>query len=390
MPVLQTNAVVYTYADVVEHLLDLHEVDRTATLNQRNARRAILNAYRDLPQKHPWSYYFRQRLLQTAASYSTGTIDYDHTGGVNERQVTLTTGTWPTWAAFGRLIIDGVHYEVDTRVSSTIITLKEDSNPGADVAALTTYQIYRGAYPLPVNFKRMGRIWDIDGGRTLPYVDQQDHHDGAVHFFDTPQTPWQYTLRNNGDYYGSMQLLFGPPPDALLSYDLLYEVTPRPLALDYYATGTIAISGTTVTLTTGTWPSTCVGSILRVSSGASAPTNLIGSLSADNPFVSQHVIKSRTSDTVVVLEESGGTVSSGTGYSVSDPIDIEPGAMLNAFLRMCEAEFCRADNRKDAEARRELAHLAIIEAKEADSRVLPPNGTRVYDYFKHVEVTTDE
>jgi hypothetical protein len=387
MPVLQTDTVVYTFADVVEHLLDLQGIDR-APLNQRNARRAILSAYRDLPNRHAWSYYFRQRLLQTAASYSTGTVDYDHTGGSNERQVTLATGTWPSWAEYGRLIIDDVHYEVDRRISSTIITLKEDSNPGADVAALTTYQIYRNAYPLPANFRRMGLVRDVDNMRPLSAVDQQDQHSALTTCYDTPSTPWQYTVRGSSDHYGDRQIVYGPPPDSLLSYDLLYEINPRPLRIDSYTKGTIAISGTTATITSGVAPAECVGSILRVSSNTDAPTGITGGLDEDNRFASQHVIKTRTSDTVLVIEETASTVS-GKGYSISDPVDVAPGAMLSAFLRMCEAEFARNSSRKDANERTSLAQMALVEAIEADVWT-PRQGTPVfYDAFKHARVTDE-
>lgn len=392
MPSLQTDTAVFTFADAVEHLLDLHEIDRQAALNQRNARRAIQSAYGDLPQKHCWSYYFRQRLLQTAASYSTGTVEYDHTGGSNERQLTLTTGTWPDWAAFGRVIISSVHYEVESRISDTVLTLRTDSNPGADVAASTTYTIYRNAYPLPVNFRRMGHVWDVTQQRSLPYVDPQEQHDSNVRFFDTPDTPWQFTLRNTGDYLGSMQIVFGPPPSAVKSYDILHEVTPRPLRIDSYSTGTVAVTSTnTATLTGGTWPEDCVGSILRLASDANVPTGVTGGFSStgaglDNRFASQHVIKSRTSSTVVVLEDATSNVS-GKGFMLSDPIDIEAGAMLRAFLRMAEAEFCFAAGRDDATKRYQRAQMAIVEAIEGDTRAPRTNGVNYYDPFRHVRVT---
>jgi hypothetical protein len=382
MPILQTDTVVYTFADVIEHLCDLHKVDQDG-LNVRNAKRAILNAYRDLANKHTWSYHVRQRLLQTVASYSTGTIDFDYTGGANERQLTLATGTWPSWAEYGRVIIDSVHYEVERRISTSILTLREDSNPGADVAAATTYEIYRNSYPLPANYRRLGHLWDVDQKRVVPFVDQQEHHDGLNCFFETPATPWTFTIRGSSDYYGASQLVLGPPPDAVRNYDLLYEAFPRPLSLDGYTTGTIAISGTTVTGTGTTFPTNCAGSILRVSSTDAVPTGLMGA----NPFTTQHVIKSRTSATVLVLEETASTVS-GMGYTISDPIDVDPAA-INAFLRMAEAEFCLADGRKDALTRKALAQEEFTLAVEGDQREPRTRGPRMYDPFSNIGVTTE-
>lgn len=387
MPVLQTDTLVYTFQDVVEHLLDLHEIDRTP-LNQRNARRAVLSAYRDFPNKHPWSYFYRQRLIQTAASYSTGTVAYDHTGGAHERLLTLTTGTWPTWAYYGRVIIDDVHYEVEDQKSDSLLTLREDSNPGADVTAGATYEIYRNAYPLPANFRRLGHLVDIEQRRALPVVEQQTQHDLATQCWETPSTPEIIAFRGTRDYLGALQLVFGPPPDEVRNYDLLYEANPRPLKIDAYTTGTITISGATVTGSSTTFPAECVGSILRVSNTPDAPTGVLGGLNdTDNRFASQHIIKARTSATSLVLEESTTTVSSAVGYSISDPIDIEAGAMLSAFLRMAEAEFCLAASRKDAITRKNLADMAIIEAIESDQRTKGPNFPQFYDYFRG-EVTT--
>src|SRR5688572_7756730 len=130
MPLIQTNTDLLTYSDLVQQILDAHGVDRSG-LNERHARPAVRMAYRNLPQRHSWNYYYRQRQLQTVADYSTGTLEFDYSGGASERMLTLTTGTWPSWAAFGRVIIDSVHYDVATRESDSIITLAETSNPGA-------------------------------------------------------------------------------------------------------------------------------------------------------------------------------------------------------------------------------------------------------------------
>src|SRR5574338_846908 len=104
-----------TYKDLVDYCLDYAGGDVTVE-NRRKARRAVQNAYRDMAKDHRWRYYLIIGRLATVEYYSTGTIAYDHTGGANERQVTLTSGTWPSWAANGILVIDNVTYEVDSRV----------------------------------------------------------------------------------------------------------------------------------------------------------------------------------------------------------------------------------------------------------------------------------
>lgn len=101
---------------------------------------------------HDWSFLMPASTLSLNAAYSTGTITYDHTGGANELQATLASGTWPSWAASGMIEISGNDHPVATRVSDTIITLDSNNNPGSDVAALTTYKLHQDDYDLPDDF----------------------------------------------------------------------------------------------------------------------------------------------------------------------------------------------------------------------------------------------
>jgi hypothetical protein len=384
MPLIQAGSDIWTYSDLVAYVLDAHEIDRTG-LNERRARAAVLKAYRDLPYRHDWSYYYRQRLLQTVASYSTGTCVYDHSGGASERLITLTSGTFPSWAAFGRIIIDSVHYEVDTYESSTTLTLREDSNPGSDLSS-SSYELYRSAYPLPSDFRRLCRLWDVEQQRGVAMVDQHEQHTALQIFYDTPDTPWQATIRAVRDYYAQKHLVFGPPPSTIRTYDILYEAAPRQLSIDEYSAGTVVITAddATVTLTSGTFPTNCVGSVIRFSSSATPPSNHLGSLdNTDNPFVEQGVIKSRTSSTAVELEAVASQSLSGVAYVISDPLDIAPGPMLTALMHAAEAEFCQRAGRKDTMQKMQLAHQSLIHAMEADRDSVNDNRRHLYDPFKH-------
>lgn len=390
MPLLQTNTDIATFADAVEYLLDFHEIDRTG-LNQRRARAAILRAYRDLPNHHSWNYYYRQRILQTVASYSTGTIAYDHTGGASERLVTLTSGTWPSWAAFGRIIIDSVHYEVDTRESDSAITLRSDSNPGADVAASTTYTLYRNTYPLPADFGSPISFWDVGQNQRLQVLDQERYHHTA--YLDaTPSTPLWATLSGARDHYATMQLIFGPPPNDIYSYDLLYRATPRPLNIDSYSTGTVAVTSASASVTgTGTvFPTNCVGSIIRFSSSSAMPTGATGGISGtDNLFAFQGVIKTRTSATALVLEEVAPvTIAAGSSYVISDPLDIATGPMLTALLHMARYEFSQYSAREDAGRIYAIYRQSLLEAMAADA-MFSKSGPSI-PYNPYTRTTAEE
>ena len=101
---------------------------------------------------HDWSFLYKQNSITLQDNYATGTIAYDHTGGTHELQVPLSGGTWPSWAAEGMLEIDGVDYAVATRISDTVILLESNNNPGADVAASTSYDLHKDDYDLPDDF----------------------------------------------------------------------------------------------------------------------------------------------------------------------------------------------------------------------------------------------
>jgi hypothetical protein len=99
-----------------------------------NIEQCIRDGLHDVYSAHPWSFFRPIAEITTTAPYTTGTVSI--VAGV----VTLTGGTWPTWAATGVLKISNGYYEVDSRDSSTQITL-EDTSVAA--AALTTYELGR-------------------------------------------------------------------------------------------------------------------------------------------------------------------------------------------------------------------------------------------------------
>ena len=154
--------VLWTYQDVVEHLLDFFRIGRSSNRDFRTARRAVDTAYRDMPYKHRWQYYDRQFGMLTEASQSTGTVAYDYTGGAYERELTLSGATWPTNIKHYKIAINDRSYRVEDKKSTTIITLEQSNNPGADIAAGATYSAYRESYPLPIDFRKIGRFFDED------------------------------------------------------------------------------------------------------------------------------------------------------------------------------------------------------------------------------------
>ncbi len=349
-----------TYNDCVEHLVDVFQF-ADATRLGRLARKAVDTIYRDLPYRYNWRYYHRRATFETVASYSTGTIAFDFTGGSSERLVTLSSGTFPSWAKFGRIIIDDVAYRIATNPSSTTLTLYEEDNPGEDVTAGESYTLYRNEYPLPADFRRNFKLYDTTDEIEIPLVEFAESQHLQVGVDKTPNAPRCAYIRNTGDYMGVWSVEFMPPPSAARTYDLSYEAKPRDILTVSYITGTVTTSGVTATFSgTGLPASVLPGSVVRFSADATAVTNKFGA----NPFIEQRILVGKTSATVWTLDQALTTDATADAFQVSDPIDIHPGGMTTAFLRMIEAELAKMLNLKDVGERTAQADRARFQAYE--------------------------
>jgi len=358
-----------TYRDCVRQLMDLTENDANENI-RRDARRAVLEAIDEFPSAHEWTYYYARGRITTVASYNTGTIAYDHAGGAAERLVTLTDGTWPSWAAYGTILIDSVPYEVATRESSTTLTLSVNSNPGADVAAEETYTIYRDIYPMPIDFISADQLTAFGSSISYPtYVHARDWL-GAQRSNQSTGTPYAYTFLKDPNYSGALAVAFVDPPDAVYVYDFVYKRRPRLLVFEEYKEGTVSVTASSATVTGSgtTFTSDMVGSVIRLAGSATA--NYPEALEWNNSYSVERVITAYTSATSVTVDAEFDSSLSGVKYIISDPVDLERGSMKNAFLRCCEKQASIARHFPiERQAKMEKAYMqALILAREADSR----------------------
>jgi hypothetical protein len=327
------------------------------------------------------------------ASYSTGTIAFDYTGGASERMVTLTTGTWPSWAAFGRITISGTTYTVATRESDSVITLSPNSTPTADVASGTSYTIFRDTYEFPVDFKRLVRLMDVDNEQEMEIVTSGTSQVDSLSYFSSPGTPERAVIHGVAEYYGSMSLTFTPPPSEIREYDLLYVRQPRQLNIEKYNTGTVTVSAgsTTVTGNTTSFPEDCVGSVIRFSSSATEPTGVAGTSGGTvNRYLAQRTITARGSATSLTIDAaaSSGALSA-VGYVISDPVDIEHHTMYGAIRALMLAEYCRLKGQMaEYRAQREEAMREFRLGKESDN--FAPVASRYVPYNPFVRTTTEQ
>jgi len=163
----------FTFRDALDHVQDYLRGNPSA-YSQRLARQAVLSAMREMGHNHQWSYYYQVGRTNVDAPLSTGTVEYTHTGGEYERVMNLTPGedgeTFPTWATFGHMDIGGVIYTVSEWRSITQLQLSIHSNPGDDLAAGTSFILFRDSYTLPIDFVACDRIYSENQGTWMEYV----------------------------------------------------------------------------------------------------------------------------------------------------------------------------------------------------------------------------
>lgn len=365
---------VWTFQDAVDYLIDIFNVDR-GTQPKRIALRAVQQAYARFPDLHRWTYFERRTQIHTVASQTTGTIEYDHTGGAFERLVTLTGATFPT-ASDGhvyKIIIDQQPYDIDEIKSTTTLTLTSTSNPGADVASGSSYTLFKSRYNLPITFRKsIAPLRNMATGRELEQVsigELQDFQRGNYQ----PGYPQLFSILNGGEYYGGWLVEIAPPPNIAETWDLYFDARPRDIRFERYNTGTVTTDGTTTITGSGTsWTSKMAGAILRVPiSGSVEPGGIVGSIDVSGNtverFDEQATILSVPTTTSMVLDKAISTRAS-VAYTISDPIDMDVGTMLHAFLTHAAAEFAMMNLRKDWMEWKAMADKAVREAMSADNR----------------------
>ena len=372
-----------TFEDAVFHLLDFTGGDNSS-IALRTARRAVIHAYSDLHSSHQWSYLTKFDRLVTSAPYSTGTVTYIHTGGTYERQLTISGGTWPTWAKQGTVLIstgdstqDNIAFEVEDRKSSTVVTLEANTNPGADISTPKTFQIFRDLYTLPADYLSGDDFQTYNQWRGITFVTPREWIFNRVRTNSANSGyPIIYSVFGDLDTLDRVTVRLFPYPDKAYSIDFVYRRKPRSLQILQYKTGTVSLTGGSSTLTgSGTsWNSTMVGSVVRIqsvddtSASGITETGPYG-FSRNAYYVHERRVTAVGSATSITLDSSiSETLTAGTKYVISDPVDIYNESMRNAFFRLCEKQVAIGKNFENQGSYIAISREASLMAKEADSR----------------------
>lgn len=366
---------ILTFQDAVHHLLDFVGADLSSQAI-RHARTAVKDALRELHIASNWTYLYTFDRITTSAPYSTGTVTYDHTGGTYERQITLTGGTWPTWAKQGTLILNGVPYEIEDRKSSTIITLTLTNNPGADVTTASTFVIYRDSYQLPFDYKSGFEFLENTQWHGMKYVHPKDW---AYHRVRTDSqssgAPLVFTVIGDPDNKSRLIIRVYPYPDQAYNYDYVYMRKPGDLITLEYKTGTVSVTNGSATLAgSGTsWNSTYNGLSIRIKATDSTVADGITEtgpygFERNAYYVHESIVDNVASATSLTLKDVVPETLSGVKYVISSIVDIEGESMTNAFNRLCEKHMAVKMNMESKGEYVRLAQQALVQAKEADSR----------------------
>lgn len=357
---------VFTFYDIVQRLLLRNGLSGSSS-DVTRLRVAVDDAYRELPTLHKWRFYNRKLMLRTDASVSITSCTYDHTGGTYERQLTITSAqVWPATAQYGEVQMGDATYQIERRISDTVVTLTTELNPGAD-GNFTSVAWCRSAYVWPVPIREVREMWRATSLVRLQPASQLEVP-RIQKVLRKPGTPLRYALLPSRDRFGSTDVVLIPAPSESEIYEA--TVTVRPIALrNYEVSGSdaaITSSSTTVTCSGASFSQKLVGTLFRLSPNSSLPRGNHQDDVTREDYVSQAFVRRVISATQLELTEAASETATGRGYSISDVLDVEPATMLNVIEALAMERFAmNADHAKLAESK-ELTRQALRQAVAAE------------------------
>lgn len=339
---MAVEPIVFTYADAVARLR-FFTGGAAQDVEQATVRVACQDAYRDIANYGPWNYLYQDYNVPLVAPQNTGTIQYT----ASNNHLVLTGATWPSWITYGRIRIGGIVYQIDQSVNSTTVTLSIRTQPGADIAAGTSYQVYQSIYSLPADFRRINEPTTYSTWASS-YVSLSEWQWLEWHI-NMQGPPTQWTIGPDPHLPSGLAIYMAPyAPDASSPFAFTYYRSPRTIRYTGYETaaraGTITCNSASVAGGSTAFDSSMVGSILRFG-GSAVPTGL-GDLT---PYTEQRRIQSVQSTTALTLDYAPDGTYSGTKYCITDAVDL-PDPLMNAFIALCRyhyATLSRFDSRDD-------------------------------------------
>jgi hypothetical protein len=369
---------IYTFQDTIDHLVGYLGGDAGDQV-QRDSREAALAAYNEIVNAYNWSYLYKQGRIKTIGVWPPSQIDPSQpvptiqtfeSGGTYPFQVTLTGATWPSWAGTGYIRVGLVDYKVNKMIDSVTLTLDPILSPVFDLPAGTQFALYYDTYLLPEDFISQDQaIYELNfGGMT--FVHPRVWLFSTRYAFSWSQ-PQEFCVTSDSHYPGRLVMRVLPIPWESRTIDFIYKRRPRALTTPLLPLttpgGTVSVSqGLNNLVGTGTaFTPNMVGMSLRLSYDSTAPTSIV---KGTNPAAFDSIIDDFVSPTALTLHDAANANYAGVGWTASDPIEFEQGAMLQAYLRCCEKQIGILRILKDKPSASMQYDKALAEAKAADSR----------------------
>jgi hypothetical protein len=192
--------------------------DRTGSKADLEIQQSVDDAIEMLSLAKTWPKYHEFSQITTNAPYATGTIAIVS----GSTTVTLTSGTWPTWAALGELYIDGQWYPVDSRSSASVVLLK--TAWGTASITGSTYNLVQHGYALPTDLQRLDKLlWDRGwASSSVPVSMATLQMNKACSQFGNPRA-LEYAIADD-------KIHFWPWPSESRTVNVLYFRRPAKLA----------------------------------------------------------------------------------------------------------------------------------------------------------------
>jgi hypothetical protein len=349
-----------------------------------DAKRVVLNAYRELSIKKNWLYYQRYWRLVTS-QFISGTLSYTQA----TLTITLDPGqfmpdgvtplVFPPWSTAGTLMIANTWYNIVTMVSNTVLILSESTNPGMDLPTGTSFMLYQDIYPLPADFHSVTNIEWQQGTQCPAYCDVEEFSYLST-LLVGPAAPYYYTIYGSREYIGLQVLRFYPPPDQEYPLNVVYNAHGKPLQHHAINEGfaSIAINTVAVTGTNTMWTEDLIGAVFRFSrNNQELPTGWDDL----NPAPFERVVVAVNSQTSITLDQASPLALTNVKYQISDPVDIRQGSMETYFFRECEKQARLALRSKPTSPEETQAYHDALEFALGDDAVYA--GTRVARQPRH-------
>lgn len=314
-----------------------------------DCREAVNDALKELWGKHAWPWYQGQHAIITTAPVTTGTIEYD----ASTRRFTLSGATWPEWVEYGTIVVGSAFARVDRKISTTIIEIEDGTQFTANLAAGTSYKLWRAEYPVPNDIRKISYFTnDSNVNHVVQYQTPMEFASRRPGMYGT--IPVAFTVQRDRRIMRGLNVVFWPFPGIANTYRCGFLRAPAEVEVWSVTDGKVGTTedSTTITGDGTSFLDSYAGSLIRIGrDGVNVPTAKVGLY----PRLEEALIQEVNSVTSIEARESLGNSVSNRKYEISSIIDIDETIMSSAFMQQC---YLLLGNRRNKDAK----EMSVINA----------------------------